>query len=243
MEVEAYGGPEDRASHARSGPTGRNAAMFGRPGCAYVYRVYGMHLCLNVVAGADGDASAILLRAVEPIVGVDAMRLARVIAAAAARRVPDAARDAADRVRIDALPAHLLASGPGRLGAAFSVEPAMDGADLCDEDGPLQLRRVAAGPGAPADSGRTGTVAAGMGMAADARIVIAGPRVGVGSAGTPWAALPWRFALAGSAAVSRPRPLLADPAAHPSAAPLTTAPLTATRADTRPRHPGTGGRA
>jgi DNA-3-methyladenine glycosylase len=185
VEVEAYGGPEDRASHARPGRTARNAAMFGPAGRAYVYRVYGMHLCLNVVTGADGDASAVLVRAIEPLSGIDAMRRARVAAAAAGRRVPDASREAVDRVRIAALPDHRLASGPGLVGAAFSVEPSMSGADLCDTDGLLQLRVLA---GIPGDR------------------LLAGRRVGVAFAGAPWALVPWRFALAGSAAVSRPLP-------------------------------------
>lgn len=69
VEVEAYDGPQDRASHARVGPTPRTAPMFGAPGHAYVYLVYGMHHCLNVVAHPDGRASAILIRAVEPLEG------------------------------------------------------------------------------------------------------------------------------------------------------------------------------
>ncbi|HVQ21751.1 MAG TPA: DNA-3-methyladenine glycosylase, partial [Candidatus Saccharimonadia bacterium] len=66
VEVEAYGGPEDRASHARSGRTARNATMWGPAGHAYVYRVYGLHLCLNIVAGAAGMVGAVLVRAVMP---------------------------------------------------------------------------------------------------------------------------------------------------------------------------------
>jgi DNA-3-methyladenine glycosylase len=208
VEVEAYGGPEDRASHARSGRTARNAAMFGPPGHAYVYRVYGMHLCLNVVSGPDGDASAILVRAVEPVSGLDAIRRARVAAAAAGRRVDDAVADAADAARIRALPGHRLASGPGLVGAAFSVDTPLNGADLC-ADGPLQLRLPAmtgvtgAMPVAGADPADT----AGSFRPADAALRVAvGPRVGVAYAGPPWTAVPWRFVIADSPAVSRPLP-------------------------------------
>lgn len=69
VEVEAYHGPRDRASHARRGPTPRAAIMFGPPGVAYVYLIYGQSHCLNVVTGAPGEPSAVLLRAAEPLTG------------------------------------------------------------------------------------------------------------------------------------------------------------------------------
>ncbi len=69
VETEAYHGPSDRASHARFGPTPRAAVMFGPPGHAYVYRVYGLHHCVNVVTGPDGFPAAVLLRAAEPLEG------------------------------------------------------------------------------------------------------------------------------------------------------------------------------
>ena len=114
VEVEAYTGPDDPASHAaaRIGRTRRNAAMFGPPGTAYVYLSYGVHWCLNVVTGAIGDPCAVLLRAVEPIEGLGVM---------AARRGRE--RD--------------LASGPGRAGKAFGITDALDGHDLSSP--PLRL--------------------------------------------------------------------------------------------------------
>src|SRR6185369_13008947 len=69
VEVEAYLGERDAASHARRGPTPRAAIMFGPPGFLYVYLIYGMHLCMNVVTESDGVAGAVLLRAAAPIVG------------------------------------------------------------------------------------------------------------------------------------------------------------------------------
>lgn len=113
VETEAYGGPEDLASHARAGRTSRTAVMFGPPGRAYVYLVYGMHHCLNLVCAADGEAGAVLIRAVEPLAGVAVMRRAR-------SRPAD--------------PASRLAAGPARLCQALDVDRRFDGTDLLDDD-------------------------------------------------------------------------------------------------------------
>ena len=86
VEVEAYIGEDDRASHARFGRTARNAVMYGPPGIAYVYLVYGMYDCLNIVTEAEGGPAAILVRAVEPLEGATAMRAARVERLARRRR-------------------------------------------------------------------------------------------------------------------------------------------------------------
>jgi DNA-3-methyladenine glycosylase len=115
VETEAYGGPEDLASHARAGLTRRTAPMFGDVGHAYVYLIYGMHDCLNVVAHSDDDqAGAVLLRAIEPVVGVEVMRRRR-------RRETD--------------PDYKLASGPARLCQSMAVDRALDGHDLATGNG------------------------------------------------------------------------------------------------------------
>ena len=172
IEVEAYAGPEDRASHARFGPRSRAATMFGAPGRAYVYGVYGMHTCLNVVVGPVGSGAAILLRAVEPLEGVAAMREARLVASLAHRRAP-AADPAAEAARIARLPVGRLASGPANLAAAFGVERAENGLDLLDPAGALRLE-----PG---------------GSDGPEPVIVATPRIGVAYAGPGWGDRPWRF--------------------------------------------------
>ncbi|MGC1215545.1 MAG: DNA-3-methyladenine glycosylase [Micromonospora sp.] len=117
-EVEAYAGTAgDPASHAHRGRTPRNAVMFGPSGYAYVYFTYGMHWCMNVVTGPDGEASAVLLRAGQVVDGLDVAR---------ARR-PAVRRD------VD------LARGPARLCATLGIDRSVYGADLL-ADGPVQLR-------------------------------------------------------------------------------------------------------
>lgn len=182
VEVEAYGGPDDRASHARSGRTRRNAAMFGPPGHAYVYRVYGMHRCLNVATGPEGSASAVLIRAVEPLLGAERMRRARLDWTVAVSR-RDRADPATASRRLAAVPAHRLAAGPALVAAAFTIDVADDGADLLRAGAPLRLEPDPARE-PPGD-------------------IVATVRIGVAPAGEPWASLPWRFVLAGSPALSK----------------------------------------
>jgi len=113
VETEAYLGPHDPASHAaeRIGKTRRNASMFLQAGTAYVYRIYGMHWCLNAVTKEVDFPAAVLIRAVEPLRGLDVMR---------ERRWPGA-QPGADRY---------LASGPAKLADAFAINGALDGHDL-----------------------------------------------------------------------------------------------------------------
>jgi DNA-3-methyladenine glycosylase len=107
MEVEAYIGEDDRASHAASGPSQRNQFMYGRPGLAYVYLIYGMHHCLNVVTETAGYPAAILIRALQPLEGIAIMTQRR-----------------GGRSRSQ------LTDGPGKLCQALAIDRHLDGHDL-----------------------------------------------------------------------------------------------------------------
>jgi DNA-3-methyladenine glycosylase len=155
VETESYE-RDDPACHAHAGLTRRTEVLFGPPGRAYVYLSYGIHSLLNAVAEADGEAAAVLIRALEPSAGVEAMRERR-----------GARSDTA------------LCSGPGKLTEALGVGLDANGADLCEP--PFLL--------APREPGWDGEI-------------VAGPRVGIAKA----VERPWRFCLAGSRFVSRPRP-------------------------------------
>ena len=113
VEVEAYLGESDPAAHAAAGNTARTSVLFGPPGFAYVYFIYGNHYCLNVSCEREGKAGAVLFRALEPLVGIEAMAHARGITLRSPRDLPK------------------LTSGPGRLAEAFGITRLRDnGCDL-----------------------------------------------------------------------------------------------------------------
>ena len=120
VEVEAYSGDGDPAAHSRSGPTARNAAMFGPPGTLYVYRIYGLHWCANAVCALPGTGDAVLLRAVEPLCGHDVMAASR----------------GNDGRRIQCVD---LCSGPAKLTQAFGIDAAHNGSDITASSG-LSIR-------------------------------------------------------------------------------------------------------
>ena len=120
VEVEAYLGTADLAAHAARGITGRTRVLFGPPGHAYVYFIYGMYECLNFVAEPEGQAGCVLIRALEPLSGVSTMRSRR----PAARRMED------------------LAGGPGKLTLAMGITRKINASSLVT--GPLQVRSLRA---------------------------------------------------------------------------------------------------
>ena len=124
VEAEAYRGPLDLAAHSARGLTKRTAAMFGPPGYAYVYQLYGTSWAMNLVVAGAGEPHAVLVRAIEPVRGIDLM--------AARRRRPVHSRE--------------LTNGPGKLTEALGITGADYGRDLCGEElfleegGPQKLR-------------------------------------------------------------------------------------------------------
>ena len=160
--------------------------MAGPPGIAYVYLVYGMYDCLNVVTGPEGAAAAVLIRAVEPLTGMAAMRNDRLRVERRRRAVRHGDGERIAAARLARTPDAALARGPGLVGAAFGIDVSWTGTDLCDARSTVRLEVDPAGP-------------------ADAARIVATPRIGVAYAGPEWAGRPWRFALAGHPSVSRAR--------------------------------------
>jgi DNA-3-methyladenine glycosylase len=168
--------------------------MYGPPGRAYVYLVYGMHDCLNIVTEPAGRPAALLVRAIEPVAGLDAMRSARAVRAVARRRTA-AGTDprtraslvaaAADRLRT--IPDERLGSGPALVAAVFDLDRSRTGTDLFDPRSPIRVELRPASDPEPA--------------------IVASPRVGIAYAGHDWSSRPWRLSIAGHPSVSRPRPV------------------------------------
>lgn len=122
VEVEAYLGQDDPASHSFAGKTLRNAVLFGPPGYAYIYFIYGNHYCLNLSCEPEGKAGGVLFRAVEPISGIDEMAQARGIEIRSPKDLPK------------------LTSGPGRLSEAFRItRPRDNGCDMTSADSPIWI--------------------------------------------------------------------------------------------------------
>jgi DNA-3-methyladenine glycosylase len=158
VETEAYVGPHDLACHASKGHTPRTSIMFGPAGYAYVYMIYGFYFCLNVVTERKGHPAAVLIRGVEPLEGLDIMRQLR--------NNPD--RDTN------------VASGPGKLCMAMSIDKRLNGEDLLGRTLWIEDRKL-----------ETGTI-------------LTSPRVGVDYAGE-YKDKPWRFYLANNPHVSKVR--------------------------------------
>ena len=158
VETEAYAGPHDLACHASKGHTPRTSIMFGPPGFAYVYMIYGFYFCLNVVTEPLGRPAAVLIRAAEPIENVDLMR----------------------KLRNNPQHETNIASGPGKLCMAMSIDKQLNGADLLGTTIWIEDRKL--------DPGPIGT----------------SPRVGIDYAGE-YKDKPWRFFVDGSPYASRVR--------------------------------------
>lgn len=152
VETEAYAGPEDLAAHSSRGRTPRNEAMFGPAGHAYVYLIYGLHHCMNVVCGPGAKPEAVLIRAVAIDEGVDLARERRGAA------VPD----------------ERLGAGPGNVCAALAIDRHLNGVDLVGE-GPLRIA-PAQPPSASAPRTRIGVAYAGEWAARPWRFVVPGSR-------------------------------------------------------------------
>jgi DNA-3-methyladenine glycosylase len=168
VETEAYQGESDLACHARAGFTRRTAVMYGRPGRAYVYFIYGMHWMLNCVTGPEGRPEAVLIRAVLPAEGIEEMARRRGIAPGQDVRLAGrrASRFAA------------LTNGPARVCQALGIDGSCNGSDLCDPHGEVVIE-------------------AGARLEITPDMIQTGPRVGIERVPEPWRSKNWRFWLPG----------------------------------------------
>lgn len=163
LETEAYQGEEDLACHARAGLTPRTQVMYEAGGHAYVYFTYGAHWMLNVVTSPPGTPSAVLIRALQPVEGIDAMADLRPIPAPRRGALPGP----------DGLPSPLgWTDGPAKLCQALAISGRLNGVDLCDASGELWIETGDPIPGEQ---------------------VTTGPRVGIQNVPEPWRSIPWRF--------------------------------------------------
>jgi len=160
--------------------------MHGPAGVAYVYLVYGMYDCLNVVTGTEGAPGAVLIRAVEPLAGIEEMRRGRLAVEGRRRAARTPEGSATAERRVAATRVERLASGPGLVSAAFGIDTTWTGRDLSDDASPLRLERDASDP---------------LDSVPDEAVAVT-PRIGVDYAGPLWASRPWRFSIAGHPSVS-----------------------------------------
>lgn len=175
VEVEAYRGPDDRAAHSYGGRrTARTEAMFGPPGHAYVFLIYGIHTHVNIVTGSVNEPHAVLIRALEPVSGVELMRERRVVTT----KGGSAKRE---------LSPHELCNGPGKLCQALDITRRFNGCDL------LAMEAPTAGSNVEYVSLKAGDAPRRVGRS---------PRIGVDYA-AEWASKPWRFFDLDSPFVSR----------------------------------------
>jgi DNA-3-methyladenine glycosylase len=193
VETEAYHESEP-ACHAFVGVTPRTRTLFGEPGIAYVYRSYGIHAMLNAVCEPAGVGAAVLIRALEPLDGIEEMRLRRESAGRGSgrggwrggERTPLRDRD--------------LCSGPGKLTQALGVELSENGSSLLD--GPISIQTGQGDLGGFEDMAHQGAEREAVGRPESEPVVVVGTRIGI----TKAVDLRWRFCFAGNPYVSRPWP-------------------------------------
>ncbi len=188
VETEAYHQSEP-ACHAFIGLTPRTSTLFGESGRAYVYRSYGIHAMLNAVCEAPGTGAAVLIRALAPLEGVQAMRARRPRGRTRPRRPGNAASEVRSPPASDD---RRLCSGPGKLAQALDIELALNETSLIS--GPISIAEPYGGTYATAE-----------------RRILQGPRIGISKA----VDLPWRFCAAGDPNVSRPWPPGAQAVSRP----------------------------